>query len=461
MSGLLPSRRMRWLLLVLACLGAIALFLLATASANTELFAKSIDTLLFVNGVLGALLMAVVGAQLWQLWRKRSSGVFGSRLAVRLVLVFALVAVLPGALVYAASVLFIGRSIESWFDVRVDRALEGGLNLGRNALDYLKQETVNKASQIARHARRRRSRQPVGAVESRGGASGRVTRRRCSRRPAACSRSPASADRRRRRSRRPRRRCAGRACSRRPPRRSRRPRACSSSCGSSSRSTPTTSSSRSRCCRSSSPCRRRSPRISRPCAPGRTIIRRFRLSRQGLKRLYALTLTLTLLLALTSALGLAVVLSERFSAPLGLLAEGTRAVAQGDFTRRQPVTSTRRARRADRIVQHDDGAAARGATEDRGVAPRHGDDARLPREHSRQPVGRRARVRRWLSAAHGQRERGGDPAAAADRADRRARCRTGGASSRRSRRSPSSSRKAFARAATRIGRSRRSSRCPT
>jgi nitrogen fixation/metabolism regulation signal transduction histidine kinase len=140
---------MRWLLLVLACLGAISLFLLATASANTELFAKSIDTLLVINGVLGALLMAVVGAQLWQLWRKRRSGVFGSRLAVRLVLVFALVAVLPGALVYAASVLFIGRSIESWFDVRVDRALEGGLNLGRNALDYLKQETVNKASQIA------------------------------------------------------------------------------------------------------------------------------------------------------------------------------------------------------------------------------------------------------------------------------------------------------------------------
>src|SRR5439155_17475841 len=62
-------------------------------------------------------------------------------------------------------------------------------------------------------------------------------------------------------------------------------------------------------------------------------------SRQALKRLYALTLTLTLLLALTTALGLAVVLSERFSAPLGLLAEGTRAVAQGDFTRRQPVTS--------------------------------------------------------------------------------------------------------------------------
>jgi hypothetical protein len=119
---------MRWLLLVLACLGAIALFLLATASANTELFAQQIDVLLVVNGVLGALLVAVVGAQLWRLWEKRRTGVFGYRLAVRLVLVFALVSVLPGALVYAASVMFIGRSIESWFDVRVDRALEGGLN---------------------------------------------------------------------------------------------------------------------------------------------------------------------------------------------------------------------------------------------------------------------------------------------------------------------------------------------
>ncbi|TMH57875.1 MAG: HAMP domain-containing protein, partial [Betaproteobacteria bacterium] len=62
-------------------------------------------------------------------------------------------------------------------------------------------------------------------------------------------------------------------------------------------------------------------------------------SRTALKRLYALTLTLTLLLALLSALGLAVVLSEQFSRPLGLLAEGTRAVAQGDFSRRSPVQS--------------------------------------------------------------------------------------------------------------------------
>ena len=108
---------------------------------------------------------------------------------VRLVLLFALVAVLPGALVYAVSVQFLGKSIESWFDVRVDRALEGGLNLGRSSLDYLLKETGNKAAQMAL------------SLSEGGGASLAVaahrappsrpasTRRRCSRRPAACSRS--------------------------------------------------------------------------------------------------------------------------------------------------------------------------------------------------------------------------------------------------------------------------------
>jgi nitrogen fixation/metabolism regulation signal transduction histidine kinase len=63
------------------------------------------------------------------------------------------------------------------------------------------------------------------------------------------------------------------------------------------------------------------------------------LSRQGLKEIYILTLTLTLLLALLSAIALAFLLSRRLSRPLAVLAEGTQAVARGDFSRRAPVTS--------------------------------------------------------------------------------------------------------------------------
>ena len=337
MSGLLPSRGMRWLLLVLACLGAISLFLLATASANTELFARRYDLLLVLNTALVVLLMLLVGYQLWRLSRNLKAGVFGSRLAVRLVLLFALVAVLPGALVYAVSVQFLGKSIESWFDVRVDRALEGGLNLGRNALDYLLKETGNKAGQIALtlgesapgslSTRLNRAADQAGvfeavlfsstgnvlAVAGIGGSTAPpeplpAQALRNARLQVPYARQEESAD--------------GRLLLR--------------------VVTPVNSDDRLeplKVLQVIEPVPKGLGLDVEKVRAGARDYQEILFSRQSLKRLYAVTLTLTLLLALTSALGLAVVLSERFSAPLGLLAEGTRAVAQGDFTRRQPVTS--------------------------------------------------------------------------------------------------------------------------
>ena len=328
---------MRWLLLVLACLGAISMFLLATASANTELFARRYDLLLVLNTALVVLLMLLVGYQLWRLSRNLKAGVFGSRLAVRLVLLFALVAVLPGALVYAVSVQFLGKSIESWFDVRVDRALDGGLNLGRNALDYLLKETGNKAGQIALtlaepapgslSARLNRAAEQAGifeavlfsstgnvlAVAGIGGSTAPpeplpAQALRNARLQVPYARQEEAAD--------------GRLLLR--------------------VVTPVNSDDRLeplKVLQVIEPVPKGLGLDVEKVRAGARDYQEISFTRQSLKRLYAVTLTLTLLLALTSALGLAVVLSERFSAPLGRLAEGTRAVAQGDFTRRQPVTS--------------------------------------------------------------------------------------------------------------------------
>jgi Signal transduction histidine kinase involved in nitrogen fixation and metabolism regulation len=60
------------------------------------------------------------------------------------------------------------------------------------------------------------------------------------------------------------------------------------------------------------------------------------LGRSGLKRIYTVTLSLTLLLALLGALAFAVLIARRLAAPLLILAEGTQAVAQGDFSPRRP-----------------------------------------------------------------------------------------------------------------------------
>ena len=52
-------------------------------------------------------------------------------------------------IVYGVSVQFLARSIESWFDVKVDAALEGGINLGRQAIDQRLAELQAKARAMA------------------------------------------------------------------------------------------------------------------------------------------------------------------------------------------------------------------------------------------------------------------------------------------------------------------------
>ena len=87
--------------------------------------------------------------QLAILARQRRAKVFGSLLTFRVLVMFAVVGVVPGLLVYTVSLQFLAKSIESWFDVRVERALEGGLNLGRAALDVMLNELLLKAHVIA------------------------------------------------------------------------------------------------------------------------------------------------------------------------------------------------------------------------------------------------------------------------------------------------------------------------
>jgi nitrogen fixation/metabolism regulation signal transduction histidine kinase len=336
-SGIRAPRVIRYVLVACACLGVIFLFLLATASANTALFARSYNLLLVLNGTMVAMLMGLVGYQLLRLRKQHKAGVFGSRLAARLVLFFALVAVLPGALLYGVSVQFLGKSIESWFDVRVDRALEGGLNLARSSLDYLLKETTNKATQLALtlqeaepgsiSSRLNRASEQAGIYEaglfsSSGGvlAVAGVSGSTLTPEP-----PPAQALRR-----------------------ARLQQTYSAIEQISDQGlflrvvVPVNSSDPLeplRVLQVVEPVPKQLQQDADKVQAGYRDYQEISFSRTALKRLYALTLTLTLLLALLSALGLAVVLSEQFSRPLGLLAEGTRAVAQGDFSRRHPVQS--------------------------------------------------------------------------------------------------------------------------
>jgi nitrogen fixation/metabolism regulation signal transduction histidine kinase len=138
-------RALRYGLLFAVSLSGVLLFLLASASGNTAFFERNYPVLLAVNGVIAGLLFILVLLLVRRLVKRLRQGRFGSRMMMRFSIAFALMGVLPGVLIYVVSTQFLGRSIESWFDVRVDRALDSGLTLGRAVLDNIKDDVTRKA----------------------------------------------------------------------------------------------------------------------------------------------------------------------------------------------------------------------------------------------------------------------------------------------------------------------------
>ncbi|MBX9961227.1 MAG: HAMP domain-containing protein, partial [Burkholderiaceae bacterium] len=120
------------------------MFLLTQATGNRELYERNYALLFTLNVVVAVALLGVIGWVAWRLLRRLRQGRFGSRLLVKLAMVFALAGFVPGLLIYVVSYQFVSRSIESWFDVQVEGALEAGLGLGRATLETLSDDLAAK-----------------------------------------------------------------------------------------------------------------------------------------------------------------------------------------------------------------------------------------------------------------------------------------------------------------------------
>ena len=327
----------RILLVVAAALAAISLFLLTSASSNTDLFAGSYPYLLALNGVLVVALAGLVGVQLRDLWREYRAQQFGSRLKYRLVLMFALMGVVPGLVVYAVSLQFVVRSIQSWFDVRVESALEGGIALGQNALDYLVSQVSDKAQDMVLELEgvelvsplllnRLRERVTVGSATVMT-ANGQILATAADVAAGLIPDLPSINQLRQARQGRefhvvesqpdgrlvirvivpiPLRTLAGE------PRLLQLTQAVPETFG----------------------------LHAEAVQEAYREYQQLTLGRSGLKRIYTVTLSLALLLALFGALAVAVLIARRLAAPLLILAEGTQAVAQGDFRPRQALPAS-------------------------------------------------------------------------------------------------------------------------
>lgn len=153
-SALAVRRHQGWWLVVgltiLVSMALVLLFLLTQATQQWEAYEQNYGLLFGLNMVFAAVLLAVIAWLGVRLLGRLRQGKFGSRLLVKLASIFALVGILPGILIYAVSYQFVTRSIEVWFDTKVEVALDAGLNLSRSTLESLSNElavSVRNASQ--------------------------------------------------------------------------------------------------------------------------------------------------------------------------------------------------------------------------------------------------------------------------------------------------------------------------
>ena len=324
-------RALVWILVVT---GVALIFLLSRATANTTLFERHYSTLLALGGGISIGLLILIGYQIRVLRKKLKERVFGSKLTLRLMAVFALMAIIPGGLVYVISLQFFERSIESWFNVRVDKALEGGLSLGRAALDASLTELERKAGLIARDLTDRKE----GEAELLN-----QRRERLGIEEAALFTQP------------------GKLIVLSAPRNSSLlpdlpPLATLKQAKPVFRVLETIperglylrdiapvriyeGTDETRWLQLLQPVPRALAQEAQIVESGYRDYQELSLARSGLNWIFRLTLTLALLLTLFSAIALSFLLSERLSAPLSALAESTRAIARGDFSKLNPVKS--------------------------------------------------------------------------------------------------------------------------
>ncbi|MGA9852947.1 MAG: ATP-binding protein [Gammaproteobacteria bacterium] len=125
-----------------------SLIFLSKSTQNSLEFDHLHVVLLLINSIAVVVLVIVIGVNLVRLILQYRRNVTGSRLTTRLVVMFVMLAIVPVVLVYYFSIQFISRGIDSWFDVRVERALGDAIELSRTALQLRVRELLTRTEQI-------------------------------------------------------------------------------------------------------------------------------------------------------------------------------------------------------------------------------------------------------------------------------------------------------------------------
>ncbi|MHA1568091.1 MAG: ATP-binding protein [Alphaproteobacteria bacterium] len=121
------GRRLALILAIAAAASGVATFAVLSGTAPLGLDPSITVLLLNLDLVLLLALGAVVARAIVKLWTERRRRLAGSRLHVRFVVMFSIVAVTPAIIVALFSALFLNLGLQAWFDQKVGTALSQSL----------------------------------------------------------------------------------------------------------------------------------------------------------------------------------------------------------------------------------------------------------------------------------------------------------------------------------------------
>ncbi len=126
----------------------VSLKLMSDATANSTVFSQIYSLLLLVN-LLGLLaLLILISVNIYQLFHQLRNRVAGARLTARMLVMIVVLSVTPVLVVYYFSLQFLHQGIDSWFDVRIEAAMDDALELSRAALDTRMRELLRTTEQL-------------------------------------------------------------------------------------------------------------------------------------------------------------------------------------------------------------------------------------------------------------------------------------------------------------------------
>ncbi len=120
---------------ILFSLIVLSLQLLSSAIQDTSQLSDNYILLLIGNAVATLILLLLVGVNIIALVGRLRKREAGSRLTTRMVLLFIVLSLVPAGTVFYFSMKFLHQSIDSWFNVEVDAAMEDALELGHLSLE--------------------------------------------------------------------------------------------------------------------------------------------------------------------------------------------------------------------------------------------------------------------------------------------------------------------------------------